>query len=331
VQRVEAATPPGSPASRSKFAVVVGGIVGLFLGSLLALALHLADRRLLDEHDVEDALGLPVLGRIPLSAAPDAAGGYALRDAYATVGLNVRLRAGLGESYTVLVTSGRPEEGKTSVTLGLARSLAFGGQRTLAVEADLRRPGFLAQLKLHQLKAHSEGGLKSLVEDRRSLGDAVVEFDAALNRPAIGRIGDRPRFSVIPAGIATDDPWELLASDRMEKALGDARNQFDVILVDTPALGTIGDALAFADRVDTCLLVVRLRVARKADSRRALETLRSTGVDVAGVVIIGSKRARPYGVQPPAPREVRFLAEVRRLRPAQRDTQPKQAGARPPA
>jgi Mrp family chromosome partitioning ATPase len=113
---------------------------------------------------------------------------------------------------------------------------------------------------------------------------------------------------VLPAGITVSNPHAVLASERLQVTLLDVRGRADMVLLDTPALGPVSDAVDLAPNVDSCVLVVRLKQTTKEGARRALRTLTEVGVDIAGVVVTGAEHpsgpGKDYYVksdQPPRP------------------------------
>jgi len=130
----------------------------------------------------------------------------------------------------------------------------------------------------------------------RSLEDELVEVDPA-PRDEPPTTQEQGWLAVLPAGSAVQNPHLLLSSDRMQALLNDARATADVVIIDTPAIGLVSDALTLTNALDTCVFVVGLNHATSDLTRRALRTLQDAGVPIAGVVITGTPGLPAYGYQ----------------------------------
>ena len=137
---------------------------------------------------------------------------------------------------SVMVASAVAAEGKTLNATNLALMLSRFKKRVLLIDGDLRKPS------LHQLLQ---------IENRTGLSDLLKRPGASLEAQVLS-----PTLSVITAGSHDPDPVALLVSDSAERLLAEARTQFDWIVVDTPPIVLFPDAGLFADRLDTCLMVV---------------------------------------------------------------------------
>ena len=297
LQRVDAATAPAAPSTpRPKLDTAVGVILGLLIGSILSVVLESTDRRLKDEEDVERLVGLPVLARVPYGKRSLVSGSSDWRfqqEAYATLAVNLRLLALGAELRTIMLTSATNSDGKTSVTLGVGKALASVGQRVIAVEADFRRPRFAEYLELPR-----SGGLTTVIEGLSSLSDELVEVDLLTGTPLHESPPQEGSFAVLPAGQVWPDPHRLLSSVHMLEILAEARRRADVLLIDTPALGMVSDALSLARVVDTSVYVLRLNRATKEGTRHALQELTKVGIDVAGVVLTQAPSRPSYYYAP---------------------------------
>jgi tyrosine-protein kinase len=296
VQLVDrAAVPTTASTPRPKFSTAVAAIIGLLIGSILAVFQEFTDRRLKDEADVEGLVALPVLAKVPYGKRSLVPGSYDRRvqmEAYATLAVSLRLLALGADLRTIMLTSANQDDGKTSVTLGVGRALASTGQRVIAIEADLRRPKFAEYLELRSL-----GGLAKVIVGQSSLSDELVEVDLRTGAPLREReLPHEGSFAVLPAGRVGLDPHRLLSSQHMREILTDARNLADVVLIDTPAMESVSDALSLGALVDTTVFVARLKHSTKEGTRRSLRALAKVGIDVAGIVLTGvSSSQQPYG------------------------------------
>jgi capsular exopolysaccharide synthesis family protein len=298
-QQVSEAQVPTSPSSpkplrNTAFAIVVG----LVIGALLAIFFERRDRRIRDSRDLEAAFGRPIVGRIPksreLARAKSRTEALTPPDAEAFRSLRANLTHVIGERPTpsVLITSANPREGKTTISWNLARAAAISGSHVLLIEADLRRP-VLAQ----SLNFDGAPGLTQLLSGSGSLSSLVktVEFTDMPDGETDGRV--KPiTMDLLVAGSQKANPTELLDSGRMASVLDRIPDSYDLVVVDTPPVGVVSDALPMLDLVDGVIVVGRLGVTTfdaVGDLSRRLATLDAR---VAGVVVNGDTRnEQAYG------------------------------------
>lgn len=290
---VRRASVPDAPSSPRP---VLSGAVGLFLGLLLgagaAIGRELLDRRLKDEQSIEAFFGLPVIAAIPRAARrAGPAGDDGQREAYGLLAANLRFSSLSGESSALVVTSPGPEEGKTSVTLGLASALARLGLRVVAIEADLRRPAFARYAPLPP-----SAGLTGVLAGDAVLSSELIRLDATSWQPvADDVINGRPTIAVLPAGELPVTPQRMLTGPRMESLLKIARSLADVVLVDTAPVGTVNDAVGLFPMADAVAIVARLGRTNKDAARRALRVLGNPHLEVAGIVVTDAGSSAQYG------------------------------------
>jgi capsular exopolysaccharide synthesis family protein len=143
---------------------------------------------------------------------------------------------------SLLITSAYPNDGKSTVALNLAITLAEGGQRkVLLIEGDMHHPTISQRLNLPPRPA---AGLASCLNGQTALGDCILKIDPI-------------EISLLPAGRPGNHPTELLQSDALADLMRTARKQFDWIIVDSPPVQPLSDALLLRQRTDATLLVIR--------------------------------------------------------------------------
>jgi capsular exopolysaccharide synthesis family protein len=168
----------------------------------------------------------------------------------------------------IIVTSAQPLEGKTTTAANMAMALAYGGSRVLLVDADMRRPGLHRPLRLT-----NERGLSQVL-----IGQARV-------RDVIQRTVD-PNLLAITAGKTPPNPSELLASERMKTLLANlSHGPFDWIVIDTPPVLAVTDAVILAPAVSGVTFVVGAEMTRRRLAERALETITAAHPKMTAVVL----------------------------------------------
>jgi capsular exopolysaccharide synthesis family protein len=301
-----AATPTSAATPRLKFDTALGVILGLILGLVVVGVLDLLDRRVKDDEEVSTLTGLPALGAIPKLRRSRGLGpldhGPEVTEGYRSLATSLRFFKLGDQVKTLMITSPGPLAGKTSVTLSLAGALAEFGQKVIAVECDLRRPRFTEYARVAP-----NAGLSSVLAGLANWEDEIVEVDAARTlRGASTAQNGSAQFSVLPAGPTPPNPLALLSSPEMSELLTELRASADVLLVDTPPIGSLGDAVALVPWVDGVALVVRRHHTTRDALTKARATLEELHAPVLGTVLTaGPASLGGYYYSDQAPRRVR--------------------------
>jgi tyrosine-protein kinase len=279
---VETASIPRSPSSPNpKLDAILGLFLGLLLGTGLVVVLDRRDRRIKTIEEVESIYGVPVIGTIPESSALRAGGGGTPREEEAFLMIRAQLRYFDVDRHIqrVMITSADTGEGKSLISLNLARAAArTDDKRALLIEADLRRPslnkliGRNGVAGLAELLSHSqdlETGLRELVVTP----DQMLESD----HPA--------RLDVLLAGAIPPNPAELLDSRRMEALLEAADSIYDIVIIDTPPIGVVSDAIPLVHQVDGLLVINRMGVSQRDHALRLMKRFAGLNAHILGVVV----------------------------------------------
>lgn len=274
-------TQPADPTVyTSKPSILVNLVVGIVVGLALALGtvfvVEFFDDRFRTEADVAQRLGLPVLAAIPSfdeRAMLKNADWVKPLSAEAFYQLVAALRYSSNEPPRVITfTSPDQGDGKSTVAVNTALSLALMKARVLIVDADLRRPSVHTKLSLP-----NESGLSDVLVGVAKLDDAIKPTDHA-------------GVWVLTSGHPAPNPVGLLQSANFDKLLERVRGQYDFVVVDGPALRSIVDGVVLGIKTDGTVLVIN---SQKSDSRAvntALSKLRSVGsVNLIGVVLNGTR------------------------------------------
>jgi capsular exopolysaccharide synthesis family protein len=291
-QLTQVASPPASASSPKVLRdTVLGAILGLVLGLSLAFPLHRLDRRLREPSDLEEIYGVPVVGVVPESVALNRAHWTdgprtplppAEAEIFGLLRAHIRYFNVDRELRVVVVVSAAPGDGKTTVARNLAIASATVGSRVLFVEADLRRPAAAKAFGIG-----GEPGVAEVLIGTESFDSALqrVEF-AARNESSVGL------DVLVAGGVLPPNPPQVIESQAMVSLLEEARDRYDLVVIDTPPLALLPDAFPLLRHADGVLIVSRLRRNRSDVAARFRTTLESANAPVIGVVANGFKRPR---------------------------------------
>lgn len=281
LEAILAARDPYWP-SRPNFVLYLGG--GFVLAALAAVGLALlrevTDQALRTPLDIIHHGRLSVLGSIPLLDDEEAeleaieqatrrAPHSLVAEAFRQIRTHLTFSGPLESQRVLLITSPRPEDGKTACAVNLAVTLAQGNQRVLLIDCNFRRPG----LRQTFPKIGNDGLANVLVGQRR-LEQVLAKTDVA-NLDALG------------SGPMPPNPAELLGSRAMRDLLDAARHSYDRVILDGPPCLLISDALVLATQVDATILVARAANSSKGALRRAREQFQRIGARVIGAILNG--------------------------------------------
>jgi len=272
---VERAVGPSSPVSPDKrrFALI-GLTLGLLAGLGLVLGLDVWHDTVKTADEIEHQLQLDLLAVIPRHTGLDEG---TVTEAYQ--GLRTALLFSRTDEggLAVLVTGTLPQEGKTSTAVRLGQLLAAAGESTVIVDCDLRRGQLHARLGLAR-----EPGITDVLAHQAELAATLQDAGA-------------PNLKAIACGHAPPNPPALLARKQTAELLQELRRRFAWVIVDSPPLASVTDALLLSRYVDASLFVVRYDRVSKALVRRTVQALRKSGQNVLGVVLNAVEtKARGY-------------------------------------
>jgi polysaccharide biosynthesis transport protein len=265
VQVIEHADVPKVPyAPNPKREWLNAMMAGIVVAFGLAFGIEYLDDTVKTPEDITRRLRVPLLGLVPAirgdrvpvltETVPHDFG-----EAFRSLRTSLVFTSGSEHTRVVAVTSSQPLEGKTTTAANLALALALGGARVLLIDADMRRPG------LHKTLGMENGtGLSHLLVGQARVRDAIQKTP-------------EPNLLVITAGRTPPNPSELLASERMNSFLVNLQHgPFDWVIVDTPPVLAVTDAVILAPKVSGVVFVIGSEMTRRAHAERALETLRSS-------------------------------------------------------
>jgi polysaccharide biosynthesis transport protein len=288
------ALPPGSPSYPNKTKYMSAFvIIGLLVGVGGALAKEMLNAGFTTPKQVEEVLGLPLLASVSQMETRDLTVDgkivpiplYPILKPLSRFSESMRaLRGGIQMTdvdhppRVIQVTSTVPDEGKTTIALSFAASAANSGHRVLFIDADLRHPSATRFLGLQK-----EPGLVDLLLGQVAQ-DEVIRF-----QPNAG-------YWTLSAGDKTQNPPDLLGSDRMKSIVGACREAFDLVILDTPPAGPVIDPVIVSQLSDTIVLVVRWASTGREMIESCAKQL-SLHRKIAGVVFnrVNDREAKKYG------------------------------------
>lgn len=277
---VQTASPPSSPTSpKPARNTVIGLILGGLLGLALAALLDRVDRRIRSSEEMEELYDLPILARIPRSTllgkrtrslgtqTPEG-------EAFRVLRTNLRFFDVDRDMRSILVISPEEGDGKSTVAQGLATTMAEMGDDAVLVEADLRKGG-----AFRQVDGRPANGLSNVLAGT-PLRSVLIEVDVPIPNSDESRA-----LAVLPSGPAPPNPSELLEGDRMRTVLDELSSHFRFVILDSPALGAVSDALALVPAASQIVIVGGLGRTTREDGHALLKQLSLLKRDPIGVIV----------------------------------------------
>ena len=282
VSIVDRAEVPGGPYKPNLLInLLVGLTLGLIAGMAAAVALDILNDTIKTREDVRTKLGLACLGAVPKrrgkgSLLDDLADPTsAVSEAYSAILAALRFTTATGAPKTVLVTSSRASEGKSSTAFALAQNNARRGARVLIIDGDLRRPAFKSESK--------EKGLTKLLTNNESIRDHVSSTQ-------------HESLWLLPCGSVPPNPADLLSTPRIKHIVAEAAAQYDLVIIDGPPILGLADASLLASACGNVLMVVESGKTRTRAARESIERIEVAGAHIVGVTLTKStEEASGYG------------------------------------
>ncbi len=257
----------------------LGVVLGLVFGFGLVFLLEFMDTSIKSPVDVTRRVDLPVLGMIPhgddldeeiadLRLAFASNPNSLVSEAFRQIRTCLQFSGPASQRRSLLVTSAQPEDGRTTVALNLAASMARGGRKVLVVDANFRQP---AVRKL--FPGAKESGLSNVLVGQGAWRDLVFEVE--------------PNLAVLSSGPLPPNPAELLGSEAMRQFIAETSSQYDQVIFDgAPAL-VVSDSIVLATLVDGVVLVVLAGANSYGIVTRTRELLHRVGARLLGVALNG--------------------------------------------
>jgi succinoglycan biosynthesis transport protein ExoP len=273
----------------------LGAFLGAFVGMAIGYLVEISDKTFRKPEDILREFGIPIIGHIPLAKSGEVAERKSaesqfdemavavhsprsrIAEAFRSVRTAVCFSALGGAHRVIQVTSPTAGDGKSTLALNLAVTMAMSGKKTILIDCDMRRP------RVHRLTgAANESGVSDVLQGAAELTDCVQSTEVE-------------NFFVLPCGTLPKNPGELLMRAEFGQLLHVLREKFEYVIVDTPPVMAVSDPCAVAAQVDGVLLATRLGRHTRELGRRTLEQLRDVGAVISGLVINGVSEGDYYG------------------------------------
>ncbi|MDC0612064.1 polysaccharide biosynthesis tyrosine autokinase [Vibrio sp.] len=269
---------PSSP--KRKIIVIAAFIASILLASTFVILVDLLKSTVDSVGDFEDKFGLIPIGSVPIVknkkykkkpidnklffSDKEVVFGESIRSIRTSLMVNQLNRK---SSKRVAVTSSLPEEGKTTLSVNVAMSFAKV-EKVLLIDLDLRKPAIAERFGL---KKYHQGLTNYLLMDKNIDECIFVDEESNLN--------------VLPAGMLTTNPQELLSSKRLTELLSELDSKFDRIIIDTPPTLPVSDSLIIGKMVDSIVVVVKANSTKQATINKTISKLTNHGITLEGVVV----------------------------------------------
>jgi succinoglycan biosynthesis transport protein ExoP len=269
---------PGGPAYPNRNKLLMNYVLAGFLGSCaLVLALQMLNPGLTNPEQVQQVLGQHVLGLIPLSSGKIPPHEEVLQkpnsnlvEAMNSLKFSLELSDPDHPVKAIQVTSSVPEEGKTTLAIALARVVSAGGGKVILVDGDLRRSSIGKKLGMR--------------EKHKGLSDLVIAGNSDLAEFVLR--DEKGGVDYMPPGTAKfANATDIFSSHRMQHIVDRLKQEYDLVVIDTPPVMAVADARIIGRVVDKTLFVVRWDKTPRKVARAAIEQLRRAGTDLAGIVL----------------------------------------------
>lgn len=297
VKIVDMPVSPDKPIPKNEMRFyLLGAILGLALGIALAFFIEFNDTTIKSNEDIEKYLMLPVMGTIPhithdkksdvrirrknggtnnnssLQQYPRQVFNFGgddsvITESYRSLRTNLTFVSPDKPLKAIVLTSAGPSEGKSLTISNLATAYAQMGKKTLLVDADLRRP-----VVHHIFNCKREPGFTDLFVEKSDFNQTIHPTD-------------KENLFVLPAGVFTPNPAELIGSNRMTQIVEKLKETFDIIFFDSPPIVAVTDSTLLGTKTDGVLVIIKSNHTEREIASRAINILKNVNVRILGTVL----------------------------------------------
>lgn len=265
--------------------ILAGGVGGLVAGMGLVFLVAFFDDRIKSTFDIEETLGLPLIGVISKVKNLDDSGKAQMvasnidrsvtesfRSIYSTLKLNDKSK----DAKVILTTSTIPGEGKSFVSANLALTFANHGEKTLLLDGDLRLPSVAGSLQVEK-----ETGILSYTKEGKNLDEIIVKEVY-------------PNFDILSSGGKDRNPTQTLNSPKFREMISELRKRYDRIVIDSPPLAAVSDALNLLPMADGVLYVIKFNTASHKVVAKNLRSIKDSNKPLFGAILNDIGRSMSY-------------------------------------
>ncbi len=267
---------PSAPVKpKRSLIVIVGLILGVIVGIAYAFLREFIDNTIKRKEDIERLTHIPLYGVIPTIKGKKF--GSAFLEAFRTLRTNLEFMRNDKIYQTIVVTSTVSGEGKTTIAANLAVILAKGGKKVMVVDLDMRRAKLSEYFGLRNTV-----GISTLLSKKSTLEEVIQH-------------SDKEGVDIIAAGPTPPNPSELIMSDYAQEVMAELKERYDYIILDTPPVGLVTDALILMNRADASLLVVKYGYTKKEFVKGLDKLVQDHHLEHVGIVFNGVDVNKNYG------------------------------------
>ena len=285
IRIIDKAEVPKTPVKpKKKLSIILAMIVGLFGGTGLAFFLEYLDNTIKTPDDLKQYLNISDLGHVPLFAVENEGNPgkdrisdlVALHSPKSTAsesyrGIRTNILFSIAESVpqVILISSSGPREGKTITAANVAITMAQAGSKIIILDCDMRRP------EIHKLfGATRDRGMSNILVGIDNIGEIIQSTKI-------------PNLDLITSGPIPPNPSEMVGSKRMESLLVALRKRYDHILIDSPPVTAVTDALVLSKSADGVIMVIRTGDTARQIVKNGMDQLNNVGAHIIGAVLNG--------------------------------------------
>ena len=275
---------PLNPCSPNLMRNTLAGIAAGFVFSFfISLALEIMNRKISDKKDIENRYEIPVLAQIPSFTAVRNKKGktsdkngfilkinmaFYVKEAYKMLRTNLRYTSNGSTCRRIVIASPSVQEGKTVTAVNLAVAIAESGERVLIIDGDMRDG------ELHTyFRVRNSSGLSNLVLGSAEISNTIIKYKGNQN------------LFIITSGTAHSDSLDMAAIEEMSRLMNRLSEQFDYIIVDSPAVNVTPDAIPFSKITDGIIMVVRCGASTYSDVDTAIDSFNLVDSNIIGFVL----------------------------------------------
>lgn len=280
IERARVSRSPVYP--KPKLILVFSVVLGVFVPLIGLIIITLFENKIDSEDTIKRLTNIPILGHIGFNKKGDhilvkQGSRTAINEMFRLLRTKLNFINHNKQQQTILFTSSTSGEGKTFIALNLGITLALSNKKVIIIGLDLRKP----KLGLY-LNSTNPKGVSNYLIQQSSLDEIIQHFP------------DNPNLAFITSGPAPPNPGELLLTEQMFQLIESLKERYDYILIDTPPIGLVSDALILGKYVDTSLLVIRHKTTYKNMVRNLEDMYSKNELQRPHIIYNGVKEAKNY-------------------------------------